>query len=203
MYLCKKNKTKRLFDLFFAFFGLLSFSWLIFLCWLVASFDTRSNGFFLQTRVGQCGKLFKVIKIKTMRSGFEDMTSITQSTDPRITNSGYFFRKLKLDELPQLWNVLVGDMSFVGPRPDVPGYADLLPESVKLVLLSVKPGITGPASLAFRDEEFILASKSDPKYYNDKIIYPEKVRINMEYIANWRFINDIKYILKTIFSIYA
>lgn len=188
---------KRLFDLLASFVGLVFFSWLILICWLIASFETRSNGFFMQTRVGRYGRYFKVLKIKTMRPIPEYTTTITQSRDPRITRSGAFFRKTKLDELPQLWNVLVGDMSFVGPRPDVPGYADQLEEKVQTVLLSVRPGITGPASLAYRNEEELLAAQSNPKRFNDEVIYPDKVRINLDYIADWRFTTDLKYIFKT------
>lgn len=191
---------KRIFDLVMALIGLVALSWLILICWLIASAETRSNGLFKQTRVGRHGKLFTVFKIKTMRPSAVYNTTITQSLDPRITRSGAFFRKTKLDELPQLWNVLTGDMSFVGPRPDVPGYADQLDEKVQRVLLSVRPGITGPASLAYRNEEELLAAQSDPKRYNDEVIYPDKVRINLDYIANWRFGADINYILKTIFG---
>lgn len=191
---------KRIFDLFMAFVGLLALSWLILICWLVATAETRSNGMFMQTRVGRHGKLFRAFKIKTMRPSAVYNTTITQSRDPRITRSGAFFRKTKLDELPQLWNLLVGDMSFVGRRPDVPGYADQLDEKVQRVLLSLRPGITGPASLAYRNEEELLAGQSDPKRYNDEVIYPDKVRINLDYIAKWRFCADIKYILTTIFG---
>jgi lipopolysaccharide/colanic/teichoic acid biosynthesis glycosyltransferase len=133
-----------------------------------------------------------------MRPSALVQTTITQTHDPRITKSGAFFRKMKLDELPQLWNVLVGDMSFVGPRPDVPGYADQLPKETQAILLSVRPGITGPASLAFRNEEDLLATQENPKQYNDEVIYPEKVRINLDYIAKWTFMGDIKYIWQTI-----
>lgn len=190
---------KRIFDVIAALIGLTVFSWLILICWLIASVETRSNGFFIQNRVGLNGKLFKILKIKTMRPNAMHSTSITHSLDPRITRSGALFRKTKLDELPQLWNVLVGDMSFVGPRPDVPGYADQLEDKVRSVLLSVRPGITGPASLAYRNEEQLLAAQKDPVRFNDEVIYPEKVKINLKYINNWRFGADIKYILLTIF----
>jgi lipopolysaccharide/colanic/teichoic acid biosynthesis glycosyltransferase len=193
-------KFKRIFDFIVSFIGLIGLSWLIVACWLIATFETRSNGLFMQTRVGLYKKNFKILKIKSMRPNATYITTITQSGDPRITRSGAFFRRTKLDELPQLWNVLIGDMSFVGPRPDVPGYADQLDEKVQRLLLSVRPGITGPASLTYRNEEELLAEQVDPKKYNDQVIYPEKVRINLEYIANWRFTTDIKYILKTIFG---
>lgn len=188
---------KRTFDASVALVGLLLTFWLIALTWLLATLDTRSNGFFTQKRVGKDGRLFTVVKLKTMRPTRAPGTTITQSHDPRITPLGRFFRKTKLDELPQLWNVLVGDMSFVGPRPDVPGYADRL-EGEKRLLLTIRPGITGPATLAYRDEEAILAAQPDPERYNDEVIYPDKVRINLEYIRNWRFWDDLVYIWRTV-----
>ena len=195
----KKDKiVKRIFDVSLSFIGL-SVTWpIILIAWLIATIETRENGFFLQKRVGENGKLFTIIKIKTMKSGNINST-ITTADDPRITKSGKIFRKLKIDELPQLINVLKGDMSFVGPRPDVPGYADKL-EGEDRIILSVKPGITGPATLKYKNEEEILAKVDNPKEYNDKIIWPDKVRINKEYIKNWSLKEDIKIILKTIFS---
>lgn len=191
---------KRIFDFSLSLVGLLLFWWLILLCWIIASIDTKSNGIFMQVRVGRYGRHFNILKIKTMRADSSFTTTITQANDPRITCSGKFFRTTKLDELPQLWNVMVGDMSFVGPRPDVPGYADKLEGSVQRVLLSVRPGITGPASLAYRKEEEILAAQADPKRFNDEVLYPDKVGINLDYISNWKFSADIKYILQTIFG---
>jgi len=193
----KQRTLKRSFDLIGATLGLLLTFWLIALTWLLATIDTRSNGFFTQKRVGRNGKLFTVVKLKTMRPSREHQTTITQSGDPRITSLGRFFRKTKLDELPQLWNVLVGDMSFVGPRPDVPGYADKLTGEERLIL-SLRPGITGPATLAYRDEEALLAQQDDPERYNDEVIYPDKVRINLNYIRHWRFRDDLRYIWKTV-----
>ena len=188
--------VKRLFDIVFSFIGLL-FTWpVILIAWLVASIETRSNGFFLQKRVGKDGKLFTIIKVKTMYANKKG-NSVTTANDERITKSGRFFRKYKIDELPQLINVLKGDMSFVGPRPDVPGYADKL-EGEDRIILSVRPGITGPATLKYRNEEKILASVDDPKKYNDDVIWPDKVKINKEYIKNWSFKKDLEYIIKTI-----
>lgn len=192
-----KMRFKRFFDFIVAFFGLLLSFWIILIAWLVATIDTKSNGFFTQNRVGKNGKIFKVIKIKTMRPNEKLSTTITQDGDPRITRIGRFFRKTKIDELPQLINVLKGDMSFVGPRPDVPGYADRLQGKDRLVL-SIRPGITGPATLAYRNEEEILAAQNDPVKYNDEVIYPDKVRINLEYIESWSFSKDIKYIVDTV-----
>ena len=192
------NSTlKRLFDIIIAFLGLLASWWLILIAWLVATVETKSNGLFIQKRVGQDGKLFKVYKIKTMKkvSGIE--TTITSSNDVRITKSGKFFRDTKIDELPQLWNVFIGDMSFVGPRPDVEGYADKL-EGDDRLLLSIRPGITGPASLKYKNEEELLSKQTNPKEYNDSVIWPDKIKINLEYIQNWSLLKDIQYIIKTV-----
>jgi lipopolysaccharide/colanic/teichoic acid biosynthesis glycosyltransferase len=190
---------KRLFDFFLALFGLLATWWLIILAWLAASIDTRSNGFFIQTRVGKGGKLFKVIKIKTMRPTKQPGTTVTKRGDPRITRLGAFFRRTKIDELPQLWNVLIGQMSFVGPRPDVPGFADKLTGDEREVL-KLRPGITGPATLKYRDEEELLAAQSDPEKYNREVIFPDKVRINLDYMRNWSLRKDISYIWQTVFK---
>lgn len=191
------NFIKRGFDIIVSFLGLTFSWWLIFIAWVIATFETKSNGFFIQKRVGRNGKIFNVIKIKTMKKVEGVYTTITSSNDVRITKSGKFFRDTKIDELPQLINVLIGDMSFVGPRPDVPGYADKL-EGEDRIVLSIRPGITGPASLKYKNEEEILASQNDPKWYNDKIIWPDKVRINKEYIKNWSLKTDIEYIIKTV-----
>ena len=191
------NFTKRGFDIVVSFLGLTFSWWLIFIAWVIATFETKSNGFFIQKRVGKDGKIFNVIKIKTMKKVEGVDTTVTSSNDVRITKSGKFFRDKKIDELPQLINVLIGDMSFVGPRPDVPGYADKL-EGDDRIVLSIRPGITGPASLKYKNEEEILASQNDPKWYNDKIIWPDKVRINKEYIKNWSLKTDIEYIIKTV-----
>lgn len=195
MNFCQKF-SKRTFDVVMAFLGLLLLWPLIAACVIWARLDTREPGLFLQTRVGRHGREFKVLKVRTMRSSMMSNT-ITVSTDPRISQSGQFMRRFKLDELPQLWNVLWGDMSFVGPRPDVPGYADQL-QGEDRVILELKPGITGPATIKYRDEERLLASKEDPKRYNDAVIFPDKVRINIAYLRNWTLSGDIKYILMTV-----
>ncbi|MFV1467704.1 sugar transferase [Idiomarina sp. HB] len=192
-----QSLLKRTFDLVFAFLGIIIFSWLILLAWLAASIDTRSNGFFIQTRIGQFGRLFKVVKIKTMRPVKGTDTTVTKRGDPRITKLGAFFRKTKIDELPQLWNVLIGQMSFVGPRPDVPGYADQLDGEQRKVL-QLKPGITGPATLKYRNEEDLLAQAEDPQKFNDEVIFPDKVRVNIEYMESWSFSKDLKYIVETV-----
>lgn len=188
---------KRSFDFLVAFAGLIAVWWLILIAYIAATLDTRSSGFFIQTRVGKDGRVFRVVKIKTMRPDNKTTTTVTQFGDPRITALGAFFRKTKIDELPQLWNVLLGQMSFVGPRPDVPGYADRL-EGEDRAVLSLRPGITGPATLKYRDEEKILAAQDDPERYNREVIYPDKVKINLQYIRDWSFSGDLRYILSTV-----
>ncbi len=188
---------KRTFDFLFAVGGLICLSPLMVIAWIVASVETRSNGLYRQTRVGRHGSLFSIAKIKTMRDSSGKNTTITTATDKRITASGAFFRKFKIDELPQLWNIVLGEMSFVGPRPDVPGYADKLTAEDALVT-SVRPGITGPASLKYRNEEEILAAQSDPEKYNDEVIWPDKVKVNKDYIKNYSFVQDIRFILITL-----
>lgn len=190
-------RLKRIFDFLLAAVGLLLCWWLIVLIFLLASLDMRGNGFFIQERVGQHGRRFRVVKIKTMRPISAITTTVTRLGDPRVTPLGGFFRRAKLDELPQLWNVLIGDMSFVGPRPDVPGFADQLSGRHRAIL-SLRPGITGPATLAYRDEEEILATQADPERYNREVIYPDKVRLNMEYIRDWSLSGDIRYIWQTV-----
>lgn len=151
---------------------------------------------FKQKRVGKEGKLFTMVKFRSM-SVAHSGSSVSVAGESRITPLGAKLRKYKLDELPELWNVFIGDMSFVGPRPDVPGYADKLVGEDR-VILKLRPGITGPASLKYRDEETLLATVEDPIRYNDEVIFPDKVRINKEYYYNWSFWLDIRYIVRTV-----
>lgn len=188
---------KRIFDIFFSIIGLIIFLPIIFLCWAIAALDTKSNGFFIQKRVGQHGNIINVYKIKTMHAANNARSHITAKNISSITKSGTYFRKYKLDELPQLFNVFFGSMSFVGPRPDVPGYADLLQGDDRVILL-LKPGITGPASIKYKNEESLLLSTRDPIFYNDNIIWPDKVKINKEYYLNYSLLSDINYILQTL-----
>lgn len=190
---------KRSFDLLISFVGLLLLWWLILLSALLASFDTGMNGFFTQQRVGRYGKIFKVIKIRTMKVILDIDTTVTTTGDARITTLGKFFRKTKIDELPQLINVFLGQMSFVGPRPDVPGFADML-EGEDRLILSIRPGITGPATLQYHNEEDLLDTVDDPETYNREVLFPDKVRINLEYIKNYSLLSDIKYIVATVFG---
>lgn len=184
-------------DIILATIGLILFWWIIVLAALFATFDTGANGFFTQQRVGKNKKLFKVIKIRTMRSSDKIKTTVTTNNDPRITPLGKFFRKTKIDELPQLINVLLGQMSFVGPRPDVPGFLDTLKGEDKIIL-TLRPGITGPATLHYRKEEELLSQRDDPEKYNREIIFPHKVEINKHYISNYSLWKDFLYIYKTI-----
>lgn len=151
---------------------------------------------FKQRRVGQYGRLFTMYKFRSMTVAHSG-SSVSVKGESRIAPLGAVLRKYKLDELPELWNVLIGDMSFVGPRPDVPGYADKLEGEDRRMLL-LKPGITGPASLKYRNEEELLAKQENPQEYNDKVLFPDKVRLNIEYLDNWSFSNDIKFIIYTV-----
>lgn len=155
---------------------------------------------FKQKRVGRNGKLFTMCKFRSMTVAHSG-SSISVAGESRITPLGAVLRKYKLDELPELWNVLIGDMSFVGPRPDVPGYADNLVGEDRLVL-KLRPGITGPASLKYANEEEILAQVPNPQQYNDEVIFPDKVKINLNYYQNHTFFGDIKLIFQTIFRSY-
>lgn len=186
---------KRAFDVLFSFFGLF-FLWpVILITWILARRDTGASGFFVQQRIGRNAEPFKVVKLRTMRP--VGGTSVTTVNDARITPLGKKLRRWKYDELPQLWNVLKGDMSFVGPRPDVPGFLDKL-ENDDLALLQLRPGITGPATLKYRNEEEMLASVADPEQHNAKIIWPDKVRINLEYMQNWSLSQDVNIIWRTL-----
>ncbi len=188
---------KRVFDVLLSVVGICVTWWIILLAWLVASIETKSNGFFVQERIGKEGKSFLVFKIKTMKRVQGINTSVTTSHDSRITKSGLFFRKTKIDELPQLFNVLFATMSFVGPRPDVAGFADEL-KADNRIILTIRPGITGPASLKYKDEETLLAQQDNPEQYNKDVIWKDKVAINKDYIKHWSLKNDIKYIIKTV-----
>ncbi len=163
---------------------------------MIAAWSTKQGGFFKQARVGRGGKLFQVIKLRTMKNIPGIDTTVTTKKDPRITKGGTFLRRFKIDELPQLRNVLKGEMSFVGPRPDVPGFADKLVGEDRMIL-SLRPGITGPATIKYKNEEEILAGQQDPDAFNRDVIWPDKVKINREYIENYSFFRDIYYIFRT------
>ena len=191
---------KRFFDFTISLIGLIVISPALVLAALLVKITSGSPVFYKQERVGRNGKIFKLYKFRTMVADADKIgSSVTTKNDPRITAVGSFLRSLKLDEFPQLINVLKGDMSFVGPRPDVSGFADKL-EGDDKIILSVRPGITGPATLKYRNEEELLAKQADPDKYNAEVIYPDKIRINREYAKNHNFWMDIFYVLKTIFS---
>lgn len=179
---------KRLFDLSFSLAFLILLGWFLVVIFIIAAIDTQSNGLFVQRRVGQFGKLFPILKFQTIHP-------ITR----KISSVGSFLRNYKLDELPQFINVLKGEMSIVGPRPDIEGYYDTL-EGNDRKILNLKPGITGPASLKYFNEESILEKASDPKKYNDEVIFPDKVKINLEYYESNSVFGDMKIILRTLFK---
>lgn len=188
---------KIIFDRTASFFGLiLLFPILIIVGFLICVKMPGGPVIFKQKRVGQYGKLFTMYKFRSMTVGHSG-SSVSVKGESRITPLGANLRKYKLDELPELWNVLIGDMSFVGPRPDVPGYADKLEGDDRRMLL-LKPGITGPASLKYRNEEELLAEQENPQKYNDEVLFPDKVRINIKYLDDWSFWNDIKIIIYTV-----
>ena len=153
--------------------------------------------FFVQDRVGRHGRLFSMIKYRTMTVSHSGST-VSVAGESRITPLGAILRRYKLDELPELWNVFIGDMSLVGPRPDVPGYADCLRGEERRIL-ELRPGITGPASLKYRFEENILAKVDNPQEYNDTVIYPDKVRLNLYYLDHYSFLKDLQMIRCTLF----
>lgn len=188
---------KYIFDRLVALIGLL-FLWplLIILAILIKVKMPGGPAFFTQKRVGQHGRLFTMHKFRSMAVS-HDESSISVAGEARITSFGATLRKYKLDELPELWDVLIGNMSFVGPRPDVPGYADMLTGDDRR-MLELRPGITGPASLKYRDEEELLAKVDNPIEYNDKVIFPDKVRINLYYLDHYSFWKDIQMIIYTV-----
>ena len=188
---------KYLFDRCMSFIGLIILSPILLVVAILIRLKMPGGPvIFKQLRVGQYGKLFTMYKFRSM-TVLHSGSSVSVAGEARITPLGAKLRKYKLDELPELWNVLIGDMSFVGPRPDVPGYADRL-EGDDRRMLQLKPGITGPASLKYRNEEELLAKQDDPQKYNDEVLYPDKVRINLDYLEHWSFWKDIKIIIYTV-----
>lgn len=189
--------AKYFFDRIMAFVGLIVLSPVLLVVWMLIRVKMPDGpAVFTQKRVGKDGKLFTMYKFRSM-SAHHSGSTVSVAGESRITPLGAKLRRYKLDELPELWNVLIGDMSFVGPRPDVPGYADKLEGDDRRVL-QLRPGITGPASLKYRDEEILLASQANPQEFNDKVIYPDKVRINLYYLDHYSFLADIKMIFATV-----
>jgi len=196
----KQQISKRLFDIYLGIIGLIIFLIPMLIFIIIASFSTKSFGIFSQNRVGKNAKLFRLYKIKSMRVN-DSTNHITTANDLRVTKFGKFLRKSKMDELPQLFNVLIGNMSFVGPRPDVEGYADKLVGDDRIIL-SVKPGITGPATIKFNNEEELLTQQENPIKYNDEVIWPQKVVLNKIYVKEWSRLNDITYLFLTISKLF-
>lgn len=189
--------TKYLFDRIMALIGLVVLSPVLFVVWILIRIKMPDGpAVFTQKRVGKGGILFTMYKFRSM-SAHHSGSTVSVAGESRITPLGAKLRRYKLDELPELWNVFIGDMSFVGPRPDVPGYADKLEGDDRRVL-QLRPGITGPASLKYRDEEVLLAAQANPQEFNDKVIYPDKVRINLYYLDHYSFVADIKMIIATV-----
>jgi len=189
---------KRLFDLPASLIGLIVLFPIFIVVSVLVKISSEGPVFFVQKRIGKNGKVFQMIKFRSMAVIQSSDSTISIKGDMRITKTGAFLRKYKLDELPELFNVLRGDMSIVGPRPDVSGYADKL-EGEDVLILELRPGITGPASLKYANEEDILALQEDPIKYNDEVIYPDKVELNLDYYYNNNLWIDIKIIFATIF----
>lgn len=187
---------KYIFDRTMALIGLL-FLWPVLLVVaLLIKCQMPGPVLFVQQRVGRNGVLFKCHKFRSMTT-IHGGSSVSVAGEARITQLGAKLRKYKLDELPELWDVLIGNMSFVGPRPDVPGYADQL-QGEDRIILSLRPGITGPATLKYRNEEELLATVENPVQYNNEVIYPDKVRINRYYAEHYSFMDDLKMIFCTV-----
>ena len=180
---------KQIFDSCCAIIGILFLFPVIIICWLLAIIDTQSNGVFVQQRVGQYGELFELYKLRTLHK----KTFV-------ISKIGAFLRKTKLDELPQLFNILIGNMSFVGPRPDIEGYYDTLKGEEQKVL-ELKPGLTSDAALKYVNEEKLLKKQKNPLLYNDEVLFPDKVKLNLVYYYNQSFLGDLKIIFKTIIAV--
>lgn len=192
----RQRVSKRVLDLLVAVPAALLSIPVILLLVLASTFVHRAPGLFVQRRVGQGGRTFPFVKLRTMRTDGRTRTHVTTAADARLTPFGRALRRSKLDELPQLWHVVIGQMSLVGPRPDVPGYADELRGEDRIVL-TVRPGITSPATLVFRNEEQLLARVPDPERFNDEVLYPAKTALNYEYIRHYRVGRDLALLWRT------
>jgi len=181
---------KRCFDVFFAFLSLILLSGILIIAWILASTDTNSNGLFLQIRIGQFGKPFTIYKLRTMHIKSD-----------AVSKFGAFLRCFKIDELPQLLNVLQGTMSIVGPRPDVPGYYDNLKGEARKIL-NLKPGLTSFAAIKYANEDAILELQENPLQYNDSVLFPDKVELNLKYYYNHTFWGDLKIIGQTFLALF-
>lgn len=192
---------KRLFDIIASGLGLLILSPLFLVVSIWIKCDSKGPVFYRQVRVGRNNKDFRIFKFRSMRLGSDKGSLVTiGGRDPRVTRSGYYIRKFKIDELPQLINVFIGDMSLVGPRPEVRHYVNFwTPEQMRV--LDVRPGITDPASIKFRNENELMEKADDPEKYYIEVIMQEKIKLYLEYVENYSFINDIGLIFKTFWTI--
>lgn len=191
---------KRLFDIVCSFFGLVFLSWLFVFVALWVGLSSRGGVFYRQRRVGRCNRDFTIYKFRSMRVNSDRQGFLTiGGRDGRITKAGVFIRKYKLDELPQLFNVLRGDMSFVGPRPEVRKYVELYTEEQKK-LLTVRPGITSLSSIKYRNENEILSRSDNPEQYYIDVIMQDKLAIELDYLEQRSLLTDIKVIFQTIFG---
>lgn len=189
---------KRAFDIFASGIGLILLAPILALLVLLISLDSTGSPIFKQERVGRGGVVFRIYKLRTMTVSVRpDSQQITVGADPRITRFGAFLRKWKLDELPQLWNVLFGQMSLVGPRPEVPKYVAHYPADLRDVVLSVRPGITDPCSLRLGNESELLGQASDPHKFYIEHLLPRKLDIYVKYVLNQSFYKDLKIIFAT------
>jgi lipopolysaccharide/colanic/teichoic acid biosynthesis glycosyltransferase len=195
--------VKRTFDMLFALFLLLLLFPLLLIFALAIASTSAGGAFFRQERVGRNGRPFRLLKFRTMRPGSEAKGQLTiGGRDPRITSVGYFLRKTKLDELPQLWNVLIGDMSVVGPRPEVPKYVAMYSAGQRTIL-SVRPGITGMASIHYIDETELLAGSADPERAYIEEVMPAKLALDMRYVKEQSFGLDLRIILATVRRVFG
>ena len=189
---------KRIFDILVSGVGLILLSPILFFISLWIKLDSKGPVFYRQIRVGRGNRDFRIFKFRSMNTGADKGSLITiGGRDPRITRSGYFIRKYKIDELPQLINEFIGDMSFVGPRPEVRRYVEMYTVE-QMQVLSVRPGITDVASIKYRNENEILGSVENPDEYYIRVLMPDKLRLNMEYMDKRTFFSDIKIILITV-----
>lgn len=192
---------KRAFDFAAALLGLAFLSPLLILTATLIRMDSPGPALFLQERVGKGGRIFRIIKFRTMTSGAESQGQITVGQDARVTRIGHVLRRFKIDELPQLLNVLRGDMSLVGPRPEVPRYVACYPERVRQTVLSVPPGITDWASIEFKEENALLGRANDPERTYIEEILPVKLDYYVRYVRERNFVVDLKIIFYTLFAI--
>jgi lipopolysaccharide/colanic/teichoic acid biosynthesis glycosyltransferase len=192
---------KRAFDVVAALIGLILLLPVFAIVALWIKLDSSGPVFFQQSRVGKHGVLFRILKFRTMMVDAEAKGQITVGVDPRVTRIGHVIRRLKIDELPQLVNVLRGEMSLVGPRPEVPRYVARYPDGIRQIVLSVLPGITDWASIEFREESTILAEASDPERSYIEEILPIKLEYCVRYVRERDFMMDLKIILLTLFAI--